>query len=87
VRRWRTAAGDYHHIVVPRTGRPARGPWSTVSVAAASCLDANAASTASIVLGSDAPDWLATRRLPARLARLDGGVVHVAGWPADEVAA
>ncbi len=87
VRRWRTAAGDYHHIVVPRTGRPARGPWSTVTVAGASCLEANAASTASIVLGSAAPDWLAARRLPARLARLDGGVVHVAGWPADEVAA
>jgi FAD:protein FMN transferase len=87
VRRWRTSAGDHHHIVNPRTGRPSPSPWSTVTVAAASCLDANAASTASIVLGRGAPDWLAARRLPARLARLDGGVVHVAGWPAAEAAA
>jgi thiamine biosynthesis lipoprotein len=87
VRRWRTAAGDYHHIVDPRTGRPARGPWATVAVAAASCLDANAASTASIVLGPAAPAWLAERRLPARLGRLDGSVLRVAGWPAEEAAA
>jgi thiamine biosynthesis lipoprotein len=87
VRRWRTAAGEYHHIVDPRTGRPARSPWSTVSVAAATCLDANAASTASIVLGPAAPAWLAERGLPARLGRVDGGVVCVAGWPAEEAAA
>ena len=84
VRRWRTAAGEAHHILDPRTGRPARSPWATVSVAAASCLDANAASTAAIVLGERAPSWLAERGLPARLARLDGSVVRVAGWPAAE---
>jgi thiamine biosynthesis lipoprotein len=84
VRRWRTAAGEAHHIVDPRTGRPARSPWSTVTVAAASCLDANAASTAAIVLGERAPAWLGERGLPARLARLDGTVLRVAGWPGVE---
>jgi FAD:protein FMN transferase len=87
VRRWRTAAGEAHHIVDPRTGRPARSPWSTVTVAAASCLDANAASTAAIVLGERAPAWLAERGLPARLARVDGTVVRVAGWPAADLVA
>ena len=53
-------------------------------MAAASCLDANAASTAAIVLGEQAPGWLSARGLPARLARLDGSVVRVAGWPEDE---
>ena len=42
------------HIVDPRDGRPAAGPWRTVSVAAATCVDANAASTAAIVLGEHA---------------------------------
>lgn len=84
VRRWRTASGEAHHIVDPRTGRPARSPWATVTVAAASCLDANAASTAAIVLGERAPCWLAARGLPARLARLDGSVIRVAGWPEAE---
>jgi len=87
VRRWRTASGEMHHILDPRTGRPARCPWSTVTVAAASCLDANTASTAAIVLGPEAPAWLAERGLPARLGRADGGAVCVGGWPAEREAA
>jgi thiamine biosynthesis lipoprotein len=87
VRRWRTASGEMHHILDPRTGRPAKSPWSTVTVAGATCLDANAASTASIVLGPDAPGWLEDRGLPARLARLDGGTLVVGGWPAERQAA
>ncbi len=87
VRRWATAAGELHHILDPRTGRPAGGPWITASVAAASCVDANTASTAAIVLGDAAPSWLDERRLPARLARVDGEVVVVGGWPAEQAAA
>ncbi len=87
VRWWRTASGEQHHILDPRTGRPARSPWSTVTVAAASCLDANAASTAAIVLGEAAPTWLEDRFLPARLVRLDGRALCVGGFPADLVAA
>lgn len=87
VRRWRTAAGPMHHIVDPRTGRPATSPWATVSVIAATCLDANTASTAAVVLGDNAPEWLASRRLPARLAAEDGRVVLVGGWPRDQAAA
>jgi thiamine biosynthesis lipoprotein len=62
-------------------------PWRTVSVAAATCVDANTASTAAIVLGHDAPGWLAERGLPARLVTGDGEVTTVAGWPAELVAA
>jgi thiamine biosynthesis lipoprotein len=78
VRRW---AGG-HHIVDPATGAPAAAPWRTVSVAAATCVDANVASTAAIVLGAGAPGWLAERRLPARLCARDGEITRVAGWPA-----
>jgi thiamine biosynthesis lipoprotein len=83
VRRWTTAGGHLHHIVDPRTGRPADTPWRTVSVAAGSCVDANAASTAAVVLGDRAPAWLEEARLPARLAAEDGRVTTVAGWPAE----
>jgi thiamine biosynthesis lipoprotein len=83
VRRWRSADAELHHIVDPRTGRPADTPWRTVSVAAASCVDANVASTAAVVLGDAAPAWLAERRLPSRLVARDGGAVCVAGWPED----
>jgi thiamine biosynthesis lipoprotein ApbE len=84
VRRWRTAGVERHHIVDPRTGLPAREIWRTASVAAATCVDANAASTAAIVLGDAAPAWLARSGLAARLVRRDGGVLGVAGWPEPE---
>jgi FAD:protein FMN transferase len=70
-----------HHIVDPRTGLPAAGPWRTVSVAAATCAEANAASTAAIVAGDRAVAWLSGQGLPARLVARDGSVRFVAGWP------
>jgi FAD:protein FMN transferase len=81
VRRWASAAGHLHHIVDPRTGRPAVEHWRTVTVAAASCTDANTASTAAIVLGARAGAWLEERGLPARLVRYDHVTSCVAGWP------
>ena len=82
-RRWKTSEGDVHHLVDPSTGLPARSCWRTVSVAAASCLDANIASTASIIRGEAAIDWLAGLGMPSRLVAVDGTVRHVAGWPSD----
>ncbi len=81
VRRWRTETGDAHHLIDPSTGGSVDSVWRTVSVCAASCLDANIASTAAIVRGSRAVPWLAGLRLPSRLVRVDGTVSHVAGWP------
>jgi thiamine biosynthesis lipoprotein len=80
-RRWLRAGRAVHHIVDPRTGDVPAPVWRTVSVAAGSCADANTASTAAIVLGPAAPDWLARRGLPARLVEVAGGVVTIAGWP------
>jgi thiamine biosynthesis lipoprotein len=81
VRRWRRAGRAVHHIVDPATGEPAAPVWRTVSVAAASCVDANTASTAAIVRGAAAPEWLESLGLPARLVEPGGRVVTVGGWP------
>jgi thiamine biosynthesis lipoprotein ApbE len=83
-RRWRRGGRSYHHIVDPRTGQPADSPWRTVSVTAATCVDANAASTAAIVMGEQALEWLRERHLPARLVRTDGEVLALNGWPGSE---
>jgi FAD:protein FMN transferase len=83
VRTWTVGGRRVHHIIDPATGRPARPCWRTVTVAAGSCLEANIASTAAIVRGAAARDWLAELALPARLTREDGSVVTTAGWPAD----
>jgi len=81
-RSWRRAGRLLHHIVDPRTGLPAAGPWQTVTAAAATCADANAATTAAIVAGQQAERWLATAGLPARLVGRDGEVRCLGGWPA-----
>ncbi len=81
VRRWQTADGPRHHVLDPRTGAPAAVVWRTASVAAASCVDANTASTATIVLGATAAPWLLRRRLPARLVAARGRVLLVGAWP------
>ena len=84
VRRWRTTGGVAHHVLDPRTGSPAAEVWRTASVAAGTCVDANAASTAAIVLGEAAPAWLHRLGLPARLVRADGRVVLTGAWPLDD---
>jgi FAD:protein FMN transferase len=81
VRRWARGGTTHHHILDPRDGRPAAEVWRTVSVAAATCVDANIASTAAIIRGEAAPDWLEALGLPARLVRKDGRVERTAGWP------
>lgn len=89
VRRWTTAGESRHHLLDPGSGRPADGRWRTVSVAAATCLDANIAATAAIVRGERAAAWLTDAGLPSRLVSTAGRVRHVAGWPraGDELAA
>jgi thiamine biosynthesis lipoprotein ApbE len=82
-RAWRRGGTDLHHIIDPVTGCPARSCWRTVSVAAATCVDANIASTAAILRGERAVRWLDGLRLPARLVRDDGTVTTVAGWPGE----
>ena len=80
-RAWRRGTTRMHHIIAPGTGRPADSCWRTVSVAAATCVDANTASTAAILRGERAPQWLDELRLPARLVRHDGTTVITGGWP------
>lgn len=81
-RRWRRGGRELHHIVDPRTGDVPDSPWRTATVAAASCVDANTASTAAIVMGAHAPVWLEQCGLPARLVDLHDRVVTTAGWGA-----
>ena len=86
-RRWQVRGGERHHIIDPRTGGSAATPWRTVTATGATCVDANAASTAAVVLGADAPAWLGLRGLSARLVRHDGSVVFVGDWPRTEAQA
>jgi FAD:protein FMN transferase len=81
-RAWRHGGRSVHHIVDPRTGRPAPPVWRTVSVVADRCVTANAASTAAMVRGGRALPMLLGWGLPARLVAADRRVVRVGAWPA-----
>ena len=86
VRRWLRGGLAVHHVVDPSTGRPANEVWRTVSVAAATCVDANVAATAAIVRGEPAALWLQRMGMPARLVRTDGSIVRTGGWPLEAAA-
>jgi thiamine biosynthesis lipoprotein len=81
VRRWRQGDRLMHHILDPATGQPVQPVWRTASVAAATCVDANIASTAALVQGRSALTWLSALKLPSRLVGVAGDVHVLAGWP------
>jgi thiamine biosynthesis lipoprotein len=83
VRRWRRGDRDLHHVLDPATGLPAARIWKYATVSAATCVAANTASTAALVLGRKAPAWLAARGFPARLVAPDGDVTRISGWPGE----
>lgn len=80
-RTWQTTVGSAHHIIDPRTGLPAEVVWSQVTCVGSDAVHANAASTAAIVLGHEAPTWLEQMGIAARLDGIDGCVVTTPGWP------
>lgn len=80
-RHWHRGDREIHHIVDPRTGDCADTWWQMVTVNAADALSANIASTASMIRGEAAADWLVELGLASRLVGPDGGVLRVAGWP------
>lgn len=85
-RAWHQGGEPRHHLVDPRTSRPAVSPLRSVTVAAASCVDANAAATATLVKGPAGPAWLAATGLAARMVTTDGEVRLLGDWPTEEAA-
>jgi FAD:protein FMN transferase len=83
VRTWQMGAEQVHHIVDPATGRCTAPYWRLVSVAGASCVDANALSTAAVVWGVGALARLRRYGHAVRLLRHDGEVFTLGGWPQD----
>jgi thiamine biosynthesis lipoprotein len=82
-RRWARADGSAgHHLIDPRTGRPAASPWLAVTTWAPTCLQAEVAAKAALIAGADGPDWLEDRGIPARLVGTDGSLTATGAWAA-----
>ncbi len=83
VRTWQMGSARVHHIVDPATGCSSDPYWRLVSATGASCVDANALSTAAVVWGMEAVERLRPFGQAIRLLRHDGEVVTLGGWPED----
>ncbi|WP_213814102.1 FAD:protein FMN transferase [Glaciihabitans sp. dw_435] len=80
-RTWSRGGEPQHHILNPRTGRPADAVWRSVTVVATTCLRANTLATASIVRGHTAMAWLGAQGVSARLVDWRGRIVALGDWP------
>ena len=82
-RRWLHQGTQVHHILDPRFGLPAEPVWRSVTVAAPTCLEANAFSTGAIVRGFKALEWFRTAGVSARFVDSRGRVATTGDWPAE----
>ena len=85
-RTWNAGGLLVHHIIDPRTGSFAQGPYATASVSADSALLANAFATAALLWDEDAGYHVGQAGWSARLVRDDGSVDFVGGWPIEVLA-
>lgn len=79
-RAWRRGGAAKHHLIDPATGAPARTPWRDVTVAAETCLQADVAAKAALLLGNAGPSWLDRRGLAGRFVTRDGIVAVNESW-------
>ena len=86
-RTWEGRGATINHIIDPRTGYCASGPYATATVSASSCVIANAFSTAALLWGEEASYHIAQAGWSARLVRHDGRVDFVGGWPEEKLSA
>jgi thiamine biosynthesis lipoprotein len=86
VRAWRVGDRPVHHILDPATGDSVPIHWTLVSAAGASCVEANAMSTAALVWGKEALERLRACDQAVRLVRHDGRTFSLNGWPEERAA-
>ena len=79
-RAWLRGGRLQHHLIDPRTGRPAESPWEQVTVCGATCFAADVAAKAAFLLGEAAPNWLDERGLPGRFLTDAGEEVVNESW-------
>jgi thiamine biosynthesis lipoprotein len=81
-RNWRRAGVRQHHIIDPRTRRPADSGVRAVSVLAATAVEADVFAKTALILGVDEGlAFLDAQRTPGFIVRDDGNCVQSADWP------
>ena len=79
-RRWRTTAGDAHHLIDPTTGQPALGDLLRVTVVADRAVDAEVHAKSLFLAGTAQAELEANKAgVPAVLVTVDGRTVFAGG--------
>jgi len=81
-RRWSSGERTVHHLIDPHTGLPSTSPFRTVTVVAATCVQADVAAKTALLMGEPGLDFVANLGMHAFAVRQDGTTTHTAGWPA-----
>jgi thiamine biosynthesis lipoprotein len=79
-RRWLADGVEQSHIIDPTTGTATDSPWRDVTVAAETCLAADVAAKAALLLGLAGPRWLDDRGLAGRFVDRAGAVLVNGAW-------
>jgi FAD:protein FMN transferase len=77
---WLRGGELQHHLIDPRTGAPARSPWSYVTAVGKTCTAADVAAKAGFLLGDEGPDRLDRLGVAARFVTAAGEVAENDYW-------
>ena len=86
-RRWQTARGPMHHLIDPRTRRPAGSDLVRVTVHAPTCEAAEVAAKTALILGRDEGAAFLERHRLTGLLCTAGESFAVGAWPTQEAGA
>ena len=81
-RRWLAEGAPQNHLIDPRTGSGTTSQWRDVTVAGPTCMVADVAAKAALLLGADGPAWLDRRGLAGRFVGHDRRIVLNEVWQA-----
>jgi FAD:protein FMN transferase len=81
-RRWTQGGQTQHHLIDATTGKPSTSPWQQVTACARTCVGADTAAKAALLLGERGPQWLDAAQIPARFVAQDGGMHANDRWRA-----
>ena len=79
-RSWLRGGRRQHHLIDPASGLPSRSQWCDVTVAAPTCLVADIAAKAALLLDDAGPAWLDERGLAGRFVDHNGSVSTNGVW-------
>jgi thiamine biosynthesis lipoprotein len=79
-RSWLRGGRRQHHLIDPASGLPSQARWRDVTVAAPSCLVADIAAKAALLLDDAGPEWLDERGLAGRFVDHDDSVSTNGIW-------